>query len=155
MRRFRFRLETVLRHRRALLRQKQREFGEAQAEATRLQEATLAMDGRRRECQEQIRQVALGLMARSEMLRLRTYSNALWLKVLGAGQKLVELRDGVEARRKAMVKARQDVRALEILREKALKQWQADADREERNFLDDLRPAAGLLEPPTAAGGGA
>ena len=155
MRRFRFRLQTVLRHRRALLRQKQREFGEAQAEATRLQQAILVMDGNRRECQEQIRQVALGLMARSEMLRLRTYANALWLKILGAGQKLVELRDGVEARRKAMVKARQDVRALEILREKALAQWQAEADREERNFLDDLRPAATLLEPPMAAGGGA
>jgi len=155
VRRFRFRLETVLRHRRAVLGQRQREFGEARAEAARLERAVLGMDESRRDCQEQIRRAALGRMVRSEMLRLRTYANALWLQILGAGQRLVELRDGVEERRKAMVKARQDVRALEILREKALAEWQAEADREERNFLDDLRPAAGLLEPPVTAGGGA
>ena len=34
-----------------------------------------------------------------------------------------------------------------------LAEWQAEADREERNFLDDLRPAASLLESPMAGGG--
>ena len=44
-----------------------------------------------------------------------------------------------------MVKARQDVRALERLREKAWRAWQTEADREERAFLDEVRPARGLL----------
>ncbi len=52
-----------------------------------------------------------------------------------------------------MVKAHQDVRALEILHEKAKVAWQVEADREERVFLDDLRPSAGLLASPASAGG--
>ena len=55
--------------------------------------------------------------------------------------------------RRAMVKAHQDVRALEILEEKARAVWQSEADREERVFLDDLRSSAGLLASPASAGG--
>jgi hypothetical protein len=52
-----------------------------------------------------------------------------------------------------MVKAHQNVRALEILRGKAQAAWQYEADREERVFLDDLRLSPGLLASPTTAGG--
>jgi flagellar export protein FliJ len=153
MKRFSFRLETVLRHRRALLREKQRDFARAQAEAARLETAILNMDLRRRDCQEQIRGAARGALERTEMLRLRSYANVLWLSLLGAGQKLAQLRATAEEFRGAMIKARQNVRALEILREKSFKEWRSVANREERRFLDDLSPAAGLLEPPVAMGG--
>ncbi len=153
MKRFSFRLESVLRHRRALLRESQRHFAVAQAEATEMERAIINMDRRRRECQDQIRLAAKGQLERSEMLRLRSYSNVLWLSLLGAGQKLAALREGVEERRLDMVKAQRDVRALEILREKALKQWKTGANREERRVLDDLQLASGLLGSPAALGG--
>ena len=153
MKRFSFRLETVLRHRRALLREAQRHFGVAQAEAAEMERAIISLDRRRRECQDQIRLAARGELERSEMLRLRSYSNVLWLSLLGAGQKLTKLRQGVEERRREMVKARRDVRALEILREKAQKAWRTAANREERRVLDDLQVASGLLGTPAALGG--
>jgi flagellar biosynthesis chaperone FliJ len=52
-----------------------------------------------------------------------------------------------------MVRARQEVRALERLREKALDAWRKEAGRAERRFLDDLRPAASLLTSPSSPGG--
>jgi flagellar FliJ protein len=153
VRRFRFRLEAVLRHRRGLLRQRQREFAEAQAEVARLERAILSMDLRRRECQDQVRGAAQGHLERTEMLRLRSYANVLWLSLLGAGRRLSELRSGLEARRASMTRARQNVRALEILREKAVAEWKRQANREERRFLDDLRPVAGMLKSPMVLGG--
>jgi flagellar export protein FliJ len=153
MKRFTVRLETVLKHRRAVLREEQRRLAEAQERVSRLERAVASMDRRRRDCQAQIRGAATGRMRRTEMLRLRSYANALWLQVLSAAQKLGELRTEAEGRRRAMIRARQNVRALEILREKALREWRAAAGREERAFLDNLQLTAGLLVPPTAAGG--
>jgi len=118
-----------------------------------MERAIVNLDRQRRECQDQIRLAARGELERGEMLRLRSYSNVLWLSLLGAGQKLAALREGVEERRRGMVKARRDVRALEILREKALRQWKKAAAREERRVLDDLQLAGGLLAAPTKLGG--
>jgi hypothetical protein len=44
---------------------------------------------------------------------------------------------------------------MELLRDKSLKRWQVESDREERKFLDDLRLHQGLLGSPAAAGGDA
>jgi flagellar export protein FliJ len=153
MRRFNFRLETVLRHRCALLRETQRLFAEARAEAAKLEQAILSMDEQRGQCQEMIRKTARGQLERTEMLRLRSYANVLWLSLLGAGQKLAGLRAKVDERRGEMVKAQQNVRALELLREKAVKEWKAMAGREERRLLDDLQPTAGLLDSRVGLGG--
>jgi flagellar export protein FliJ len=153
MKRFTFRLETVLGHRRALLSEEQRKFGRAQNDVGRLERAIFSLDTLRRDCQAQIREAATGQMQRTEMLRLRSYANALWLQVLSAAHKLGELRAELEERRRALIRARQGVRALELLREKALREWRTAAGREERAFLDDLQLTAGLLVPPAAAGG--
>jgi len=155
MRRFRFRLEAVLRHRRAVLRESQRDFALARAEQASVEEQIRRMRRSRDECQEEIRRAAEGELSRTRLLRLRTYANSLWLGLLRAGQQLGELAARTAERRGAMVRARQGVRALETLREKSFRAWRADADREERTFLDDLRPHRALLEPPTArvAGG--
>ena len=150
MRRFRFRLEAVLRHRRALLRESQREFALARAEQAGVEEQIRRMRRSRDECQVEVRRAAEGELSRTRLLRLRTYANALWLGLLRAGQQLARLAAQTAERRGAMVRARQGVRALEIFREKSFRAWRADADREERTFLDDLRPHRALLEPPTA-----
>ena len=153
MKRFDFRLAAVLRHRQAVLDQRRREFGQAQADAAALAEQIKAMRRSRDLHQESIRAASCGGISRTEMVRLRNYVNTLWLRMLLAGRKLAEAAARVEERRRAMVKAHQDVRALEILEEKARVDWQAEADREERVFLDDLRPSAGLLASPASAGG--
>jgi flagellar export protein FliJ len=153
MKRFAFRLDAVLRHRRTLLREAQRSFGRVQAKETAMERAILGMDRRRRDCQEQIRLAAQGRVDRSEMLRLRSYANALWLSLLGAGRQLAEVRGNLERRRAEVVAARRDVRALEILRQKALKQWKQRAGREEQRMLDDLRTERGMLTSAAAPGG--
>ncbi len=153
MRRFEFRLEAVLRHRQATLDQRRRDFGQTQAEAAAIAVQIKEMRRSRDLHQEAIRAASRGEISRSEMVRLRNYVNTLWMRMLMASRKLAEAAARVEERRRAMVKAHQDVRALEILREKARAEWQAGADREERAFLDDLHPAAGLLASPASAGG--
>ncbi|HOX05748.1 MAG TPA: flagellar export protein FliJ [Planctomycetota bacterium] len=151
MRRFEFRLAAVLRHRGALLDQRRREFGVAQAEATAVAEQIRAMRRSRDLHQESIRAASTGGISRADMVRMRNYVNTLWLRMIMASRKLAELAARAEERRRAMVKAHQDVRALEILEEKARTAWQAEADREERVFLDDLRPVSGLLASPASA----
>jgi flagellar export protein FliJ len=153
MRRFEFRLEAVLRHRQMVLSERRRQLGQAQAEAAAVEEHIRRMRRSREEHQQFIRAASHGQISRVEMVRLRNYVNSLWMRMVLAGRKLAEANARVAERRRAMVTAHQDVRALEILREKALAVWQYEADREERVFLDDLRPSAVLLGPPTAAGG--
>jgi flagellar export protein FliJ len=153
MKRFEFRLSAVLRHREAVLDQRRREFGQAQAEAAAIAEQIKEMRRSRDLHQEAIRAASRGEISRTEMVRLRNYVNTLWMRMLMAGRKLAESAGRVEERRRSMVKAQQDVRALEILRDKSRAAWQSEADREERVFLDDLRPSAGLLVSPASAGG--
>ena len=118
-----------------------------------MEQALLGLEVRRRECQEQVRQSSLGELDRSDMLRMRSYANSLWLRVLAGAQELAGLRAKAEERRTAMVSARQGVRALEVLRDKAALEWSQEAAREERRFLDDLRPAEHLLRSPAGPGG--
>ena len=153
MKRFEFRLSAVLRHREAVLDQRRREFGQAQAEAAAIAEQIKEMRRSRDLHQEAIRAASRGEISRTEMVRLRNYVNTLWMRMLMAGRKLAESAGRVEERRRSMVKAQQDVRALEILQDKARVAWQSEADREERVFLDDLHPSAGLLVSPASTGG--
>ena len=153
MRRFQFRLAAVLRHRRALLDESRRAFGRTQAEVVAIQEDIRRMRRSREEHQAAIRAGSRGTLARTDQIRLHTYVNTLWLKMVLAGRRLAEAMNRAEEARRNMVKAHQNVRALEILEDKALKAWQAEADREERVFLDDLRSPAGLLASPVRAGG--
>jgi flagellar export protein FliJ len=138
-----------------MLDQNQREFAAAQARAARMERALISLDARRREGQEQIRAAVVGEISRTNLLRMRSYDNALWLQLLAGGRRLVDLRGEAECRRTAMVESRRRVRAMELLRDKSLKRWQVESDREERKFLDDLRLHQGLLGSPAAAGGDA
>lgn len=148
MRRFRFPLEAVLRHRQALLRERQRDYAREQARVATIEQHIRSMRRSRREHLEIIRQAATGRLERAEMLRLRTYVNVLWLRSMAAARHLAEARSRADERRAELVRARQASRALEILKEKALRGWKSDADREERNFLDEIRPGASLLASP-------
>jgi flagellar export protein FliJ len=153
VRRFEFRLGAVLRHRRSILEARQRELAQVQADAAAIAAQIRQMRRSRDLHQESIRSASRGRLARTEMIRMRNYVNTLWMRMLLAGRSLAEATGRVEERRRVMVKAHQNVRALEILREKAQAAWQYQADREERVFLDDLRLSPGLLVSPTSAGG--
>jgi len=153
VRRFEFRLGAVLRHRRSILEARQRELAQVQADAAAIAAQIRQMRRSRDLHQESIRSASRGRLARTEMIRMRNYVNTLWMRMLLAGRSLAEATGRVEERRRGMVKAHQNVRALEILREKAQAAWQYQADREERVFLDDLRLSPGLLVSPTSAGG--
>ena len=153
MRRFEFRLQAVLRHRQTVLEERRRELAAVQAQAVAIAAQIRQMRLSRDLHQESIRSASRGRLARTEMIRMRNYVNTLWMRMLLAGRGLAEANGRVEERRRAMVKARQNARALEILREKAQAAWQYQADREERVFLDDLRLSPGLLVSPSSAGG--
>ena len=73
MKRFEFRLAAVLRHRGALLDQRRREFGLAQADAAAIAEQIKAMRRSRDLHQESIRAASCGGISRTEMVRLRNY----------------------------------------------------------------------------------
>ena len=107
----------------------------------------------REEHQAAIRAGSRGTLARTDLVRLHTYVNTLWLKMVLAGRRLAEAAERAEDARRKMVKAHQNVRALEILEDKSRAAWAAEADREERVFLDDLRTPRGLLASPVQAGG--
>ena len=153
MRRFEFRLQAVLRHRQTVLEERRRELAAAQAQAATIAGRIRDMRRSRDLHQESIRSASRGRLVRTEMIRMRNYVNTLWMRMLLTGRSLAEATGRVEERRRVTVKARQNVRALEILREKAQAAWQYQADREERVFLDDLRLSPGLLVSPTSAGG--
>jgi flagellar export protein FliJ len=62
------------------------------------------------------------------------------------------LQNEAEVKRRDLVKATQQVRALELLRERRFAQWRLEYRREEQGFIDDVSGQAYIRRKKAVAG---
>lgn len=132
MRRFRFRLEGLLRVRSRVERIAQRAVAEAMGEVTRVQQCMDSATAGLRDCEDQ----ACGngpesLLARALADGLRRHHMRLETELSGAEARLDRARtDWLESRRQH--------RVIEQLRERRHEEWRVDAERSEQREIEEL-----------------
>jgi flagellar export protein FliJ len=143
---FRFRLEKLLELRRLREDLALREFSEAQRAVQAAQRAVLGVLQEQDAARKAVQELKQGEV---DLVRLRlqeSYRTALERRLERERETLQE-RGRVEAeKRRALVEMRKGVRVLERFREKKLKAWRAEADLEERRFLDEVAQQAAVRE---------
>ncbi len=132
MRRFRFRLQPLLRLRQQVERSARRELAVAMAEVNRLDQQIAAAEQGLRDCADQAAaNTAVGQLARSLETGLRRHQ----LRLRGKQQKAQERVDVV--RSDYVVKAR-DLKALQRVREQRFADWRTETLKAEQAELDEL-----------------
>ena len=74
----------------------------------------------------------------AELRQSVSYRNAMKLKLLKAGQKLDNVMVEAYGINQELIKAAQERRAVEIIREKRYEEWKKDNAAAEQKFIDDL-----------------
>ncbi len=149
MKRFVFRLESVLKVRRAEEEKVQREFAAIQARIARKSNEMSGLEREREGVKGHLREIRLDESTRGTVNSLRAYLQRLWIARENASMDMTELDQEMQSKRSDLVEARRQVKALELLEERRLQEWRKEADRQERKVLDDLRivgDSGGLLK---------
>lgn len=132
MRRFRFRLEPLLRLRSQFERSARRDLAVAMVDANAIDQRLAAAAQGLRDCGEQAKETgAVGLLARSLEMGLRRHQWRLRTDQQKAQKKLDVVRADY------VVKAR-DMRALQRLRDQRQTEWRTAAMKAEQAALDEL-----------------
>lgn len=134
---FRFRLQSVLQHRRRRCEECERAVGRATAEVTaaqaelrRLQEEGTAADHTR------VRSLAGGTMMRNLQLH-QTYREALDVRIAAQRRRLAECEERLAVARQAYLQAERARQALETLYERRLRTYQREQRRAEQLGFDE------------------
>jgi flagellar FliJ protein len=137
MARFRFQLETVLRHRRNIEREKQRAVAELETQRVRLENDI-------RECQqglERERGELTGRLTEADLHGVRWQAAAAMRLIVAAQRAALELA-GVMKRlgvaRADLLEAAKRRKAVELLRERRFDEWKLDQNRRELAAVDEL-----------------
>lgn len=134
MRAFKFRLEHVVRHRESVEQKRLQEFVEAQAACEESRRRLAALEA---EAESAIRNRPAQLDV-LDLARRESYLDGLKTMRSAECYTLQDLEERQEQARLALVKARAEREAIEILRKKAKEQFMRDALRAEQNAIDDL-----------------
>lgn len=138
MARFRFKYETLLKHRQMIEDERQREL--AQQLRTRM-----IMTDQLRTMQDTIRdakrQLGSGLVGKVDLGAISQFASFSGHTAQRAQQiviRLAEIEKKVDAARKNLLEATRQRKALELLRDRHLAQWRAEQQRREDAELDEI-----------------
>ena len=150
MRRFAFRLESVLRLRDRLEEQARVRVAQANEARNRAErsvyECYAAIEAETRKLREK---ESSGEVDIDYVMRSGGYILYLRIRLGNLFKKLQEAEVELEKERQALVQARRDKRSLELLRERCHKRWLSEASREEQAEFDEMaagRCSGGLGE---------
>lgn len=151
MARFRFRLATVLDHRRRVERDRQLEVARIEIERRALEEEIRACRDRLTSERAAMR-VDLGANAKIDVTRLRWHAGVSG-SIVGEAQravlKLAGVHQRLETARAALLEATTARKAVETLEQRALEAWRLQERRKEERELDELNVIrAGAKESP-------
>jgi flagellar protein FliJ len=139
MPRFVFQLEGLLRHRRRLERERQRDMALLQREARQLEEELRGLGEAMSATTADVRKTRLiGKLDMPFLAGHRRYLAAMQRKGQGLIQRLALLTPQIETRRQALVAAAKERKAIEKLRERRRDVWLADQARRETADLDEV-----------------
>jgi len=139
MKRFRFRLETLLRLRESRRDQRSRDLGEALELDARLRVEQASLEAKRQAELEALRGVAgQGIVDVDRTLELRRFLSVLRAEMLIVAAQIESLGREIDRRRQELVEADRAVRVLEKLRERHAEHYRERVDREEVSAMDEF-----------------
>lgn len=150
MPKFVFQLEGVLRHRKTLEEQRQRELGVAQTELAKMQGELRSMDEAAKGVSSDVRENRLtGTLDMAFLAAHRRYVLAMQRKALALAQRMAAQQQVVDAARRQFAEAAKQRKIIEKLRERQLERWRreqalkASAELDEVNMQLALEPFFG------------
>ena len=139
MARFVFQLDAVLRHRKTVEEQRQRELGAAQGEMAKMEAELRSMDEAARGVSDDVRTNRLtGTLDMAFLAAHRRYVLAVQRKALALAQRMAVQQRAVDEARRQLAEAAKERKIIEKLRERQLERWRADQSRREAADLDEV-----------------
>jgi len=139
MARFTFKLDGVLRQRKHVERQRQRQVAVAQAELTTLESELRAVEGMQAAATTDLRDNRLvGRIDLSFLAAHRRFMIATQRKGMAVVQKIAVAQQKVDTARTALADAAKGRKAIETLREKRFDEWRRDEEKKEADLLDEV-----------------
>ena len=139
MKKFVFKLDTLLKVKKnkedEIKRKLAKKNREAEAVRTEIEAAHAELNDFQRNVKEQRTQ---GGESVADLRQSVSYRNALKLKLLKAGQRLDNVMVAAYGINQELIKAAQERRAVEIIREKRYEEWKKENAAAEQKFIDDL-----------------
>lgn len=139
MPRFIFKLEGVLRQRKQIEQQRQRDVAMTQQQVSQLQAVLRELNQSLQAATEDMRNNRLiGKLDLAFLAAHRRYSLAMQRKGQGIVQRLAQLAKQVETQQKALIEATKRRKAIDKLKERRMTQWRDDLERREMTELDEI-----------------
>jgi flagellar FliJ protein len=139
MAQFLFKLAPVLRHRKNVEHERQRDVAVIQARLNELESQLRALDADVQRSNEHMRQNHLvGRIAPDLLAAHRRYLGATQRRALEIAQQMANVQRSLDEARLALAAAARDRKILEKLQDKQRASWQAEGDRREGNALDEV-----------------
>jgi len=139
VKKFTFKLDTLLRVKRNKEDEIKRRLAIKNREAEAVREAIEAAQAELKNFQKNVKvNRTQGGESVADLRQSVSYRNALKLKLLKAGQQLDNVMVEAYGINQELIKAAQERRAVEIIREKRYNEWKKENAAAEQKFIDDL-----------------
>jgi flagellar protein FliJ len=139
MAKFTFKLQALLRHRKNLEHDRQRELAEVQKQFVALQNELKEMNDQVTQATLDVRNTKLvGTLDLNYLAAHRRFTTAMQRKAMTLVQRMALVQRDVEAAQTALAEAAKQRKIVEKLREKQFERWQVDAARKETTELDEV-----------------
>lgn len=139
MARFRFQLEGVLRHRKNVERQQQREVALVQAQLTQLETELRQLDQTAQDAAAELRRDHLvGTIDLNYLAAHRRFVAATQRKAVSLAQRMALVRRELDEKRKVLTQAAIQRKVMEKLREKQFARWMETMGKREADELDEI-----------------
>lgn len=144
MARFVFQLEGVLKHRKHIEQQKQRDLAVVQAQMAELQGQLRALDNSVRQAAEDVRRNHLtGVLDMNFLAAHRRFMNATQRQARNLVQRMALVQRQVQEAQKALADAARQHKVIEKLRQRQQERWQADLNHREMAAQDEINMQLG------------
>jgi flagellar FliJ protein len=139
MARFIFQLEGVLRHRKNVEHQRQRDVAEIQAQMTKLQTELLAMDAEVQAVNKDVLQHHMsGKIDASCLIAHRRFMAGAQKRAVDLAQRMGAVQVKLDVARRALTEAAKERKVMEKLKEKQQESWQLAVSRKEAAAMDEV-----------------
>lgn len=139
MLKFVFQLDGVLRHRRSLEEQRQRELCAAQTEMTQMQAELQSIDEAARGVSTDVRDNRLtGTLDMAFLAAHRRYALAMQRKALDLAQRMAARQQVLDTARRQLAEAAKQRKMIEKLRERQQERWRGEQSRKETAELEEV-----------------
>lgn len=142
MAKFIFRYESLLQHRRNIEDQRQRELAGRVRTQMIMTDQLRGMQGQIGQSKRELGDALVGKVDMSRVGEFTRYNADSTVRGRQLVKKLAELGVQVEAARRSLLEATHQRKALDLLRERDLKQWKLEQDRRETAELDEMSAQA-------------